>query len=48
MDASFFIGFGLVFIGGLFTIVCCIVSIVAPCKKGQELFDFLSWPHHKS
>jgi hypothetical protein len=48
MDASFFISFGLVFVGGLFAIVCCMLSFVFPSKKGQVLFDFLSWPHHKS
>ena len=48
MDASFFISFGLVFVGGLFAIVCCVLSLVFPSQKGQVLFDFLSWPHHKS
>jgi hypothetical protein len=48
MDTAFVIGFGLVLTGSLFTIVCCIVSMVAPCQKGEVLFDFLSWPHHKS
>lgn len=47
MDASFFISFGLVFAGGLLVLVCCILSMVFPSQKGQILFDFLSWPHHK-
>jgi hypothetical protein len=35
----------LVFFGGLFVIACCVLSLAAPSKKGQVLFDLLSCPH---
>jgi len=47
MDVSFFLGFGVVFFGALFAIVCCILSLVVPSHKGQVLFDLLSLPHHE-
>jgi hypothetical protein len=48
MDTSLFISFGLVFVGGLFVLVCCILSLAFPSPKGQVLFDLLAWPHPKS
>ncbi len=48
MNNSLFISFGLVFVGGLFATVCCILSLAFPSQKGQDLFNLLSWPHHKS
>lgn len=48
MDASLLISCGLVFVGGLFAIVCCILTLALPSQKGQALFDLFSWPHHKS
>jgi hypothetical protein len=47
MDASLFISFGLIFIGGLSALVGCIFSLAFPSQKGQVLFD-LSSPHHTS
>jgi hypothetical protein len=38
----------LIFFGGLLVIACCILSLAAPSKKGQVLFDLLSCPPHKS
>jgi hypothetical protein len=48
MDAYLVISFALVFVSGLFAIVCCILSLAFPSQKGQVLFDLLSWPHHKN
>ena len=48
MDSSLFVSFGLVFVGGLFSILCCILSLAFPSQKGKDLFDLLSWAHHKS
>jgi hypothetical protein len=47
MDVAFFISFGLVFAGGVLVLACCLLSLVFPSQKGQILFDFSSWPHHK-
>ena len=47
MDVSFFISFGVVFVGSLFAIACCIISLAVPSHKGQILFDLLSWPPHE-
>ena len=46
MDTSLLISLGLVFVGGFLALVCCIINLAFPSKKGQALFDLFSWPTH--
>jgi hypothetical protein len=48
MDAFFSLSFCFVCLGGLFSLACCIFSLVDHSKKGEVLFDLLSWPPKKS